>query len=356
MRNVSPFDFGGSEVLLFPDSVAMMERASPTQSRSRMNAELLCRWLGLPDPTWPPEPHTLLGVTADERDSGRIEQQVHERMCRLRSFQIAHPEEATEGMNRVAQAFVQLMERDQPAPSPIPAAPDISPGETIVEVGESDTSIERPTKTDWQTAPPPVRRVTESGRVVMAAAPTPQPPPPDTLVRLGQESPEAKVGLRTLPAVIERVEKTRRLLHAWDRIGVFLRDPRRRLKRSDATEFVAGFAEVGKHIERYPKIIGQPGKPGYRVVAMGRLQMSPEMFRAVDEVQRELLGIDWIHGRKVLLAHRKYLHVLIKRLRKRGWMLRSLHAARSLLHDHPMIVLAGLAVLGVISFFWWQSR
>ena len=335
----------------------MMERASPALSRSHMNSELLCRWLGLPDRTWPPDPHTLLGVAADERDAGRIERQVHERMTKLRAFQIAHPEEATEGMNRVAQAFVQMMEIGQPLPAPreIPAAAGISPGETIVDVVVSETFIERPTRNDWQTAPPPVRRLTDSGRVVMAP-PEPEPQPVDTLVRLGQESPEARIGLRTLPAVIERVERTRRLLHAWDRIGVFLRDPRRRLKKSDANEFVAAFGEVGKPMDRYPAIVGQPGKPGYRVVAMGRLQMSPEMFRAIDEVQRELLAIDWIHGRKVLLAHRKYLHVLFKRLRRRGWMLRSLHAARSVVHDHPFVVLAGLAVLGVVSYFWWHSR
>ncbi|HEX3315543.1 MAG TPA: hypothetical protein VHR72_11660 [Gemmataceae bacterium] len=321
-----------------------------------MNSELLCRWLGLPDRTWPPDPHTLLGVAADERDAKRIEQQVHERMTKLRAYQIAHPEEATEGMNRVAQAFVQMMENGQtpPVPSELPVA-SIAPGETIVEAAVSDTFIERPTRSDWQTAPPPVRRLTESGRVVMVSPP-PGPAPVDTLVRLGQESPEARMGLRTLPAVVERVERTRRLLHAWDRIGVFLRDPSRRLKKSDAKEFVAGFAEVGKLMDRYPAIVGRPGKPGYRVVAMGRLQMSPEMFRAVDDVQRELLAIDWIHGRKVLFAHRKYLHVLFKRLRRRGWVLRSLHAARSFLHDHPLIVLAGLSALGVVSFFWWNSR
>ena len=232
--------------------------------------------------------------------------------------------------------------------------PTFLPARRSSKSAVSDTFIERPTRTDWQTAPPPVRRVTESGRVLISKPALA--PPVDTLVRLGQESPEARVGLRTLPAVIDRVERTRRLLHAWDRIGLFLRDPRRRLKKSDAKEFVAGFAAIGKHMERYPAILGQPGKPGYRVVAMGRLQMSPEMFRAVDEVQRELLAIDWIHGRKVLLAHRKYLHVLFKRLRNRGWMLRSLHAARSFLHDHPFVVLGVLAVLGVLSYFWWHSR
>jgi hypothetical protein len=329
-----------------------------------MNSELLCRWLDLPDRTWPPDPHTLLGVSAAERDAAHIERQVHERMTKLRAVQIAHPEEATEGMNRIAQAFVQLMETGAVAAKLSPpavgsrvqarsgsAAPQ---GDTVVESAASDTSIEQPKKNDWQTAPPPVRRVTESGRIVVSAPHSP--PPADTLVRLGQDSPEARMGLRTLESVIDRADQTRRLLHAWDRIGVFLRDPMRKLKKSDSKEFVAGFVEVTKRMDRYPAIIGQPGKPGYRVAAMGRLQMSPEMFRAVDDVQRELLAIDWIHGRKVLFAHRQYLHILFKRLRRRGVMLRSLHAARSFLHDHPIVVAAVLAVFGVMAFFWWNSR
>src|SRR6476620_11054727 len=91
-----------------------------------MNPEILCRWLGLPGTAWPPDPYTLLGLPAGERDPARIEQQVQERMARLRGYQISHPEEATEGMNRVAQAFLALMET---APAAAPPGPKAAPAE-----------------------------------------------------------------------------------------------------------------------------------------------------------------------------------------------------------------------------------
>src|SRR4051794_25751765 len=75
-----------------------------------MNAELLRGWLGLAEANWPPDAYKLLGVNPGERDLARIEHQVQERLAKLRCYQISHPEEATEGMNRLAQAFVHLMD------------------------------------------------------------------------------------------------------------------------------------------------------------------------------------------------------------------------------------------------------
>src|SRR5262249_39855260 len=73
-----------------------------------MDAKILCRWLGIAD--WPPDHHALLGLKPGEEDSARVEQRVHERMAKLRCYQLSHPEEATEGMNRLAQAFICLTE------------------------------------------------------------------------------------------------------------------------------------------------------------------------------------------------------------------------------------------------------
>src|SRR3954451_19409420 len=75
-----------------------------------MNPELLCRWLELPAQPWPPEHRALLGIGQDEPDLQDLERHVQERMAKLRCYQLSHPEEATEGMNRLAQAFITLME------------------------------------------------------------------------------------------------------------------------------------------------------------------------------------------------------------------------------------------------------
>jgi len=73
-----------------------------------MTHELICSCLGLSLSRWPPDYYTLLGLEPGEVDAGRLEEHVQERMERLRRYQLTHPEEATEGMNRLAQALVCL--------------------------------------------------------------------------------------------------------------------------------------------------------------------------------------------------------------------------------------------------------
>src|SRR5437870_4426300 len=91
-----------------------------------MNTKVLCTWLGLPD--WPPDHYALLGLKPGDNDAARLEQTVHERMARLRCYQISYPEEATEGMNRLAQAFICVSEALAKAPCPAcePAAKKVS--------------------------------------------------------------------------------------------------------------------------------------------------------------------------------------------------------------------------------------
>src|SRR6187401_2943625 len=110
-----------------------------------MKPELLCTWLGLPTAAWPPDAWTLLGVTKDERDPSVVESRVQERMLKLRSYQLAHPEEATEGMNRLAEAFIALTEACAKAK------------QTQAEPGTYELSTIPHAQADWRDAPPPVR-------------------------------------------------------------------------------------------------------------------------------------------------------------------------------------------------------
>ncbi len=80
-----------------------------------MKPDLICEWLGLPAGTWPPDHYRLLGLEPGESDAERIEQRVHERLEAVRHYQMAHPEQATEAMNRLAQAYVCLTDAVQQA-------------------------------------------------------------------------------------------------------------------------------------------------------------------------------------------------------------------------------------------------
>src|SRR5579859_5448292 len=70
-----------------------------------MERDLVCKWLGLPPESWPPDHYTLLGLKTGEEDVGKIEEHAHERLARLRQHQLNHPDQVTEAMNRLAQAF-----------------------------------------------------------------------------------------------------------------------------------------------------------------------------------------------------------------------------------------------------------
>jgi len=67
--------------------------------------EQICQVLGLSAEAWPPDHYALLGLKRGESDKQLIEQRVHERMRQLRPYQLSYPDQATEAMNRLAQAY-----------------------------------------------------------------------------------------------------------------------------------------------------------------------------------------------------------------------------------------------------------
>ncbi len=316
-----------------------------------MNAELLRGWLGLTEANWPPDDRALLGVGPGERDLARIEQKVQERLATLRCHQLSHPEEATEGMNRLAQAFVHLMDG---------CSPRRETCENVDSVSAEETTIDRKTRLDWQAAPPPVRHSTPSSsnngkKSIPKALPAPNAVAnSQMIVHLAQRSPEARAGLGTLDAVIRRIDETRRVLIAWNSAGRWLREPKRKVaKPVDDQDLSRRLNAVSEALNSFPAIVGYPGKPGYRVAATARLQLNSLLVRGMDLEHRELLSLDWANGRNVLLEYRRFLLQHLKTLRKRGPMARGLHAIRSLVNDHPYVltlILAGLA--GVAIWVW----
>ena len=98
-----------------------------------MNRDMICTWLGLADKRWPPDPYALLGLAPGDCDGPSIEKRVQERMAKLRCYQLSHPEEATEGMNRVAQAFIALIEKHGPRPESAPRHRQLPPPRRAVD-------------------------------------------------------------------------------------------------------------------------------------------------------------------------------------------------------------------------------
>jgi hypothetical protein len=367
-----------------------------------MDHGLICRWLGLPAGSWPPDHYRLLGLPRGERDIGQIEQEVHERMNRVRCYQLSHPELATEAMNRLAQALVCLTDPRSktsydaslglgdpvrpPVPepalvvtrpsAPLPPRPPEPANKDLTPLPGVDSAPH--VLIDWASArdaPPPSRQRT----IVLAAeppapgpvngtvavpetaprrpsGPTPilQSAPADPVFETARTSIEAKRGLGTKRALYHRLALTRQLYRAWDAAGKYLGQPRRRLRAGEDIELASLLTELAEILAEFPAFLGQPGQPGQHVAALVRQQAVVATFKMLDVHQRDALAKDWIAGRTLLASHRQFLRHELQALRKRTWWGRTVRAVRAALNDHPGYVIAavGLVALLVALFHW----
>jgi hypothetical protein len=353
-----------------------------------MTNEKICTWLGLPTGNWPPDHYTLLGLLPGEWDVTHIEQKVQERLARVRCYQLSHPDQATEAMNRLAQAFMCLTDPeakrayDQKAlqrPASVqqaqtngigPATAPSAPGKPSLA---DDTMVSPVTMVDWKNMPPPVRaldtpqsagdkapeppvnQVAPSEPTPATAPESPQPAEPprarpaDAVYEAAHASAEARQGLGTLRRLLERIERTRSLLLAWEQVGKYLNRTKRKLTRhSEHNHLSRGLGLVQELMEDFPRILGQPGQPGYRVIAMARLEMTPTMFNMLDPPQREALARDWMAGKVVLVGHHQFLRRELRSLRQKSWIHRIMRPVRAALNEHPSWVLLSLAALSIL--------
>ncbi|MBM4068561.1 MAG: hypothetical protein FJ271_06400 [Planctomycetes bacterium] len=366
-----------------------------------MEHQPICKWLGLPTDSWPPDHYSLLGLKSGEGDVALIEQHAHDRLAKLRCYQLSHPEQATEAMNRLAQAFMCLSDPASKREYDLQRA-GLRAGSAAATTGEStsatvavanvsdDTAVGPKTQVDWRQTPPPVRGPALMAATVASAnehvdqpetacaaatetvaAPTRIPastPASVPDVPIGQavspppECPatsfDARRGLGTFPALIERIDLTRQLLIAWDKAGRYLNRPKRRLSRdSEQIDLTRRLEQIHDSVARFPPIVGKPGQPGYRVVAMARLEMTALMFGMLDAQQREALARDWLAGRVVLLEHRTFLLREFKARRRLSLFRRGFRACRAFINDHPgwsaTIALVVLSAVGVLGSLLW---
>src|SRR5437660_765809 len=150
-----------------------------------MSHACICDWLGLPAEAWPPDHYRLLGLPPGEGDAARIEQQVHDRLEKVRRYQLLHPEHATEAMNRLAQAFVCLTNPEAKKTYDTklfrpPGAPSL--GEAV----ERPPDVESPDPLAWMT-----KRQEATRAVTQLEMPAYGDRPPVEIPFSGEEAPQA---------------------------------------------------------------------------------------------------------------------------------------------------------------------
>lgn len=367
-----------------------------------MSHELITSWLGLPPGGWPPDHYTLLGLPKAEPDVERIEQRVHERLARLRQYQLNHPDQVTEAMNRLAQAFTCLTDpeakraydaglvgeqQEEAASAAQPPAPDREAGVAFPATDAapadplawlfgpwSEGSLREASATpagtaqlDWSTSPPASRQAVNG----VAEAPTEPlidgdgpgkapsevaaPPAIDPTTEAAQASPAARRGLGTKRALYYRIARTRELLWAWEQAGKYLANPKRRLtKATEAVELTRQLGRIRDRLYRFPPILGGAGQRGYFVAILARQAMIVPTFRTLLSSQREELARDWQAGRDIILSHRQFLRRELHALRRKSWLARLLRAARALVNDHPGKVLIVLGAAALLIALWYH--
>src|SRR4029077_11664790 len=103
---------------------------------SIMDHRLICQWLHLPPESWPPDPYRLFWIEPAALTHALLEERVQERIQIVRRYQLVHPDECTEAMNRLAQAYVSL---GISHPDPEPVAPQAETPRT--ELGRQGTRV-----------------------------------------------------------------------------------------------------------------------------------------------------------------------------------------------------------------------
>jgi hypothetical protein len=367
-----------------------------------MSHELICNWLGLPSGAWPPDHYQLLGLAPGESDADLIEQRVHQRLDAVRRYQMMHPEQATEAMNRLAQAFVCLTEPASkrvydatllgvaPAPQPVEVAESEPPAaleclykptvtnDTPFPTGKLPPNILPPPPLPAAALPPPLPEPV--AQVVVPAVPPapelppsplgvvlpPLPPAPpveqvDPAVEAARSAP-ARKGISTKRGLYHRIARTRELVRVWDQVGKYLASPRRRLNRAtEAADLLHRLHELQNLLVDFPPLLGEAGQPGYLVLALSELVIVPT-FQTLSLSQRDALSRDWRAGLKLLQAHRDFLRQEIRAMRRRTFSQRLVRAVRAFLNEQPgaaMLLVLALVALNVALWrtyasAWWH--
>jgi hypothetical protein len=359
-----------------------------------MTHEMICSWLGLGDGVWPPNHYQLLGLEPGEVDAVLVEQRVQQRLDSIRRYQMMYPEQATEAMNRLAQAFVCLTEPkakklydDSLLGSPARPQADLSPSSLDTAVHPIDMQKTWTSKSTRPLSavpppvpakppplpakPPPLPPTVSSNTsapprvppmpplppaadpaptvVIAAAPPQAQPVPAPPLERIdpileAARCPEARRGLGTRRAIYQRLLLTRKLLRLWDQVGKHVSSPQRKLKRqSSAQELDHDLLDIIALLKQFPPRLGQAGQPGFLVVALEKQQIF-QTFQTMDLPQRQSLSQDWQAGRKLLRAHVAFLGKENRALRRQTLGQRTGRIFSALLFDRPGAVLLGISL------------
>lgn len=353
-----------------------------------MDFHQLRSWLGLSPGPWPPDYYALLGLAPGPLDPAAVETLVLDRMDRLRTHQLRHPELVTEGMNRLAQALVCLTDAAAkaeydtrfstsapPTPLPVPAPEPAQPAYVVVaeplfddEVFSDDDSrvpppdpaemtqvIEMPFEPGLQ--PPTYTVVKWDDPEPLPLGPAyevvPDPEPPIEIVdAVPLELPaQHPVSRRWIYA---RLALVRKALRAWDKLRPVLADPSDPLDRPGRVlALMTAAVEVRPLFGKLKGIVGGVGEPGGVVAAVVSQRLVLDTMRVLVPSQRQALAIDWRRGHTELQQEYARLRAMSRAGRDAPRGRTQGVALWRWVADTPELI---LIVLGVVAVFVAMAR
>jgi hypothetical protein len=293
-----------------------MTAPNANESNTGMSRELICSVLGVPVTSWPPDHYTLIGLSPDHADVSHVESRVQELSARLRPYQLAHPEEVTEALNRLAQALVCLSD-------PI--------ARMAYDAARSDQAI----------APVPLR---PADATVTRISPSLREAPPETVA-------DSRLSARR--RTYRRLALLRQLRIAWLDLGRWFGVPA--VKVTSLTEAVELLRAAWALRDLAEKVQARDvvSHEGTSVVELARQPHVLRGFRRMNSSRRADLAANWRSGLANLDREMKSLRDQVRRRRTipRGLV----KTARFLVTDGIDLTLFALGLIA-IGIALWRSR
>jgi hypothetical protein len=342
-----------------------------------MTHEKLRGWLKIHDGPWPPDYYSLIGLKPGTGAAEEIESRVLERLELLRRYQLPHPDEATEGMNLLAQALdtltdpesrrkydrsigvksatrveppppandkvleflfpeVRLLPVDSDEPAPPADEEPILPEAILLQELEEEPDVDDEPEILEPLQPPELP----------AAILVPVLPP---VARLEEDDRDAdrrprrpKSPRRELYADLARVRK---VLRIFERARPFVTDPDRTIaKRTDALALMGCLAELRPLLPTVTDLIATGHRPGSIVAALARQRLMYDTFRSLLPGQRDSLAKDFRAAHYRLAGYYDELRDEVTRMNRKDWMRTVGRPVMKYLADHPEWLLAPVAL------------
>jgi hypothetical protein len=328
-----------------------------------MNLDLLRNWLALPPGPWPPDDRALLGVPAGPISAMDVEQRALGQMEKLRPHQLVHPDLVTEGMNRLAQAMISLIEeanraaqqsklereRQRTAANDIVLDADVLAGKSAqpvvleAEVVSVPRMLEK--RPPAKPRPPKLKKPKKKKKKPKPALPGVDVPNVEPVPPGATYSPaERRKGYGELVAM-------RRVLKAWEKLQPYFSVPSEDLA-TPATVF--GFVESVREARRTVAVDADRAwfvEHGQLVLTLVSNQHALPIFRNLVLTQRQQLATDWAYATAHLRSRYLGLREGMRESKPRKAVGVSARKGIAWLRRNPEWVMAVLIVTAVVIAF-----